>query len=73
VVFWVLGVLPENSLLCITDHHQFFACLFLFFFLKLNFYLKEKLVQVCFEMFVDRFFMIGRLRVSFGGCENLEL
>ncbi len=57
-------------------HHRpssVFACLFLFFFLKFNFYLKEKLVQVCFEMFVDRFLIIGRLRVSFGGCEFLEL
>ncbi len=57
-------------------HHRpssVFACLFLLFFLQLNFYFKEKLVQVCFEMFVDRFLMICRLRVSFGGCENLEL
>ncbi len=57
-------------------HHRpssVFACFFLFFFLKFNFYLKEKLVQVCFEMFVDRFLMIGRLRVSSWGCENLEL
>jgi hypothetical protein len=73
VVFWVLGVLPENSLLCITDHHQCLLVCSFFILFKLNFYLKEKLVQVCFEMFVDRFFIIGRLRVSFGGCEFLEL
>jgi hypothetical protein len=39
---------------CFASQTIISVCLFvLVFFLKFNFYLKEKLVQVCFEMFVD--------------------